>query len=360
MTRLGDMVQGRENNLDLIRLMAAIAVLVSHAWPITQGMGTIEPLQSATGKSLGTLAVMVFFGLSGFLITASFQNRPDPIRFCVRRARRLWPGLLICLFLTVFCLGPMVSGLGAGQYFLTAQTWDFLVVNGSLLGFRSNLPGVFGDNAFPAVAGSIWTLPYEVICYFGVLGAGLVGLLANRRRASFLVLGCLGIVIAIPFFETDVPTRLLRLAQLGLPFVLGAAAWIWRDRIWLSPVILFALTAAAVICRQTPIADLLLATAITYGTLLLGYGWFLRRYVKLPGDYSYGLYIYAFPIQGLVMHLAGPLDPLGNVFLALPLTLMMAILSWHLVERPWLKPSRMQTSLPKNRPVRRPPQASAP
>ena len=109
----------RLNNLNLLRLIAAFAVMVSHAWPIVHGPGTPEPLQ-ATGYTLGTIAVMVFFGLSGFLIAASWLRDPSPGRFVRRRARRILPGLWGMLALCVFVLGPIASTLGTWECLLAA------------------------------------------------------------------------------------------------------------------------------------------------------------------------------------------------------------------------------------------------
>lgn len=336
MARLGARTQGRDNNLNVIRLVAALAVLVSHAWPITAGPGTAEPLQALTGTTLGTYAVLVFFALSGFLITASFHRDPDPWRFCKRRARRLWPGLIICLILTVFCLGPLTTELSLIDYFSSQRTWSFLIVNGSMSGFQGDLPGVFRGNPYPATAGSIWTLQYEVACYALTLMIGLAGVLRNRF-AALVVLG-VGISAAslIIIFDEHVSTRLLRLSQFFLPFACGSLAWICRHEIPMKPGILIGLALLCLLAQGSVLKPVIEAVAIAYGTLLLGYA--RVRLPVLRGDYSYGIYIYAFPVQGLIVAILGAMDPWTNIALAVPLTFALAALSWHWVEQPWLRP----------------------
>ncbi|MEM7058403.1 MAG: acyltransferase [Pseudomonadota bacterium] len=337
MPRLGDVAEGRDNNLNAIRLCAALAVLVSHAWPITGGPGTIEPLQVLTGTTLGTYAVMVFFGLSGFLITASFQRDPNPRRFCLRRARRLFPGLILCLGLTVFCLGPMVSDLSILAYLSDESLWSFLLINGLMIGFQGDLPGVFQGNPYPAAAGSIWTLQYEVMCYGAVLVAGCLGLLGAKKRALLtFTVGITAAAIMLAFQE-HLPTRLIRLSEFAIPFAFGGVAWIWRDRIPLNAGALIGLCLAAVLAHGTVVQPIFEPLAITYATLLIGFVGGPSMSVRLPGDYSYGIYIYAFPVQGLIIHVFGTMDPWMNVLLATPVTVCLAAASWHWVERPSLR-----------------------
>ena len=339
MTRLADVSTGRDNNLNLVRIVAAALVLVSHAWPITRGPGTLEPLERLTGYSLGTIAVLMFFALSGFLIAASFERTPRAVPFLMRRARRLLPGLLVSLVLAAFVMGPAVTTLPLAEYLLHAETWRYVGQNGLMLGLQPVLPGVFADNPYPRVAGSIWTLSYEVMCYLGLLVSGLAGLLDRRRvvatLAVYLVAWLLGPVVMDPLHP-----RIESLRLLSLPFVIGASFYVWRDRVALSPNMLVALVVATGLTAPTALYPVLFAVLIAYGTLLVGY---LPRGRMLAynrvGDYSYGLYIYAFPVQGLVVALAGPMSPAANIALALPLTLGLAILSWHLVEKPCLRAS---------------------
>lgn len=338
MTSLGAAATGRDNNLNLIRLLAAFAVLVSHAWPLDLGTGTEEPLKAFAGQSLGTLAVFIFFVISGFLITASFQRSRTHLRFVQARALRLLPGLFVSLLLVAFLMGPLVTTLAPGAYLQASETWTFLLRNITLFKPQYTLPGVFETNPYPAVEGSIWTLIHEVLCYAMVFLAGIAGLLASQRRMLvFLSLyACSWLLTqASPI---AFPERLLTLQSLSLPFVLGMAGWIWRDRIRLSlwGVLLFGAVWFGL--RGTVFAFPALVLFLGYATAWLAYvpGGVLRHYNRL-GDYSYGLYIYAFPIQGLVAWAFGSLGPGLHILLATPPVLLLSVASWHLVEDPALR-----------------------
>ena len=326
----------RRNNLNLIRLLAALAVMVSHAWPIVFGAGAPEPL-AATGYTLGTLAVMVFFGLSGFLIAASWHRDPDPWRFLVRRGRRLFPGLWAMLVVSALVLGPIVSTLGVGEYLGDPGTWRFLWQNALLLPIEPALPGVFTGNPYPAAAGSIWTLHYEALCYLALLLAGMMRLLRSDV-AVWLAAAVLALSIGAGLWPEQVHPRVASLIVLGLPFTLGAAAWSWRNRIVLGWPGIVLLVLAAWAARDGALYHPLVAAAVVYATLWVGYvPWRIGAFVARTDDLSYGIYLYAFPVQGLVQHLTAPQDVPTHLALAVPPTVVLAILSWRWIERPWLR-----------------------
>lgn len=334
---------GRDNNLNLLRMIAALAVLVSHAWPITLGRSAVEPLEPILGRTLGEVAVTVFFGLSGFLVAGSWCRAPDPLRFADRRLRRILPGLWVALGLTALVMGPLVTTLGATDYFNDPGTWRFLLRNGLLMPVVPDLPEVFAELPYPAAAGSIWTLHYEMLCYGGLLIAGMAGAFASRRQSLRWLLFYLVLYTSLAAFggADGLPARIEHLGTLSLPFVLGAAAWVWRDRIGAGHLIGLAAAGGGAAATGAPGSEAALTLAIVSAALWTAFvpAGPVRRYNRV-GDYSYGVYIYAFPVQVLVQHVAGPDEPATNALLALPPTLGLAVLSWHLVERPWLARGR--------------------
>ncbi len=339
MPLLADVAQGRDNNFNLIRFVAATAVLVSHAWPIGLGIGTQQPLKALTGHTLGGIAVFVFFAASGFFIAASFSRSRSSERFLLARTMRLFPGLVVSLLLVGLVMGPLVSDLAPGAYFTSPETFTFLLRNAALALPQYTLPGVFEANPYPTVEGSIWTLIHEVACYMLIFMAGVTGLLW-RRGAMTLVLLAYAVLWILPdIFDLHVPGRLAATRELSLPFVMGTALWIWRDRVVLSLWGIAGLCALAWAGYGTLAGFPLLMAALTYGMFWCAYvpGGAIRSFNRL-GDYSYGMYIYAFPLQGLAVWLAGggAMDPWVNIALALPMTLICAVASWHLVERPAL------------------------
>ena len=333
---LGKVATGRDNNFNLIRMLAAIAVLVSHAWPMTKGAAAAEPLVGIVGATLGTLAVYVFFATSGFLITASLSRAASAPDFIATRALRLLPGLVVSVLLVALVIGPVVTTLPTDAYLSAPETWTFVLRNITLAKCQYTLPGVFAPNPLPVIEGTIWTLIHEVACYAFVLALGVAGLFAHRRAliAALCAYGALWMLAAL---APSLPHRLNDWRMLSLPFVMGMAAWVWRDRLTLNAAILGALIVVAALTRHTPVAFPALAAAITYATLWCAYipGGRIRTYNRL-GDYSYGLYLYAFPLQGLAVWLAGPMSPTANIAMSLPAAFCCAVLSWHLIEKPAL------------------------
>ncbi len=334
---LDQAARGRDNNFNLIRFLAAFAVLVSHAFPIALGEGAAEPLKALLGYSLGTVAVYVFFVISGFLIAASFHRAPSAAHFWQARALRILPCLVVSTVLIGLVMGPLVTTLAPGAYVADPATWTFLLHNILMALPQYTLPGVFETNPYPAVVGSIWTLIHEVSCYVMLFALGVLGLLRPRvfgavlaaYAASWAVLGGLGIAL---------PGKISQFHTLALPFLTGMGFYIWRDRIALSGWAVFGLLALAAALRFTPLHVFGFTLALAYATFWAAFrprG--LVRAFNRVGDYSYGLYLYAFPVQGLVVWLWGPMTPLGNVALAFPLTLLLSVLSWHWLEAPALK-----------------------
>ncbi len=337
MVWLGDAAHGRDNNFNLIRMLAASAVLVSHAWPLVYGAGVIEPLEALTGQTLGSFAVYVFFALSGFFISASFAGSDNVSAFLAARCLRLFPGLAVSLLLVGLVMGPVVTSLPVTQYLVDPETWTFLLRNLTLFSAQYTLPGVFEANPYPAVEGSIWTLIQEVLCYGLVFLAGVSGLLGRRGYMSGALVAYGLLWLGPVVFPMQLHPKLVQLHDLSLPFVIGMAFWLWRDRIPLSLAGNAALLALAYATRATPLGVPALMLFLTYATFWLGHvpqGW-LRRY-NWFGDYSYGMYIYAFPIQGLVVWLFGTTTPTLHIALAFPITLFLSVLSWRFVERPAL------------------------
>lgn len=338
MVLLCDKAQGRDNNLNLIRMLAAAAVLVSHSVPIAVDPALPEPLKELTGVSLGTLAVMMFFVISGFLIPISFERSSSRGRFLRARALRIFPGLFVNLLFVAFLLGPIVTTLPLTSYFTDPEVYLFVLRDMALVPLVYTLPGVFEGQPLEDVVGSIWTLRHEVACYFGVFILGILGLLGRlwAYRIAGLAYFCI-LWPAILWVGPDMHPLVADFFRLSLPFALGMVFHAWQDRL---PLSLWGVAVTALLAwglRDTLFYFPAFCLAIGYATFWLGYvpGGFLRAYNRL-GDYSYGIYVYAFPLQGWAVWAFGPQSAFENVLYSAPPTLFLSILSWHLVEKPAL------------------------
>jgi peptidoglycan/LPS O-acetylase OafA/YrhL len=310
---------------------------VSHAFPIALGEGATEPLKTLAGYTLGTVAVFMFFVISGFLISMSFERAPSSGAFWQARGLRILPCLVVSTLLIGLVMGPLVTTLTPAAYLADPETWTFLLRNILMALPQYTLPGVFETNPYPTVVGSIWTLIHEVTCYAMLFAIGILGLLHPKR--FWIALAAYAAVWAVTAgFDIPLHGKIEQFRILALPFLVGMAFHVWRDRIPMSGLVALGLIALAAALRLTPLYPLAFMLALAYATFWCAFipQGAVRAYNRL-GDYSYGLYLYAFPIQGLVVWLWGPLTPLGNIALAFPLTLALSVLSWHWLEAPALK-----------------------
>jgi peptidoglycan/LPS O-acetylase OafA/YrhL len=329
---------GRDNNLNLIRMLLASSVLVSHSVPLTEGAAGTEPLVPLLHISLGNVAVYGFFFISGFLVTRSLDQRNNLSAYFSARALRIFPGLAVVLLLSVMVLGPLVTTLPFSQYATSPKTWIYLPAGVTLFHLQHYLPGVFTGNIYPgAVNGSLWTLPYEFGCYIivGLLWlAGVFRAKWNIRRAvGYFVASAMIIVLAEKYASA------IRLAETVFIFCFfaGSLAHFLRDRIVLNGKAALALLSAVMLVNYFLPFQVLLCMAYFYGLLCAAY---LRSEVLLHynrlGDYSYGMYIYAFPVEQTLVHLKPGISAVELVPLAMGITICLAILSWHFIEQPAL------------------------
>ena len=325
---------GGRNNFNLMRLVAAWLVIYGHAaaitgLPWTDGIGRLTQLRGA-----GAVAVDMFFVASGFLIAASLQ-RNDVRGYLASRGLRILPALVACVALTTLVLGPLLTT--AADYWSQRETWDYLLVNASLLLSRFHLPGVFEAHPQPVVNGSLWTLPNEARLYVLLLLASLLGLLSARR---YTVLWALAMACgyALARHRWPLPDHVQKIAECTAFFTAGSLLWVNRARVPLSGVAVLALLAAFALARGGGWAHVPYFGLLTYGSL------YLALVPRLPmirhTDLSYGLYLYGWPAQQLAWMLPAGKTIAGNIAIASAIALACAALSWFLVERPALRLKR--------------------
>ncbi|WP_341988938.1 acyltransferase [Azorhizobium sp. AG788] len=340
--RLAGILMRGGNNFDLIRLVAAMTVIFGHSFYVFPTGGFQEPVTMLVKRNFsGTLAVGVFFFISGMLISQSFQRSNAPLRFVTMRAARIYPGAIVCLFLTVFGVGALVTSLPVGQYLTSAETLCYLRDNWSFFArgaLCQSLPGVFGSNHFPtAVNGSLWTLQSEIVCYIYVLVLGCLTCLRSPARILITLAAILALhAVAphwVPYFSDDHYTDTLKV---GLFFMAGVAAFAVRDWLVIRLRYFLPLAVGAALLQGTAVQEYALYTALFYGVLVAAAAPRLRRLV-LPGDYSFGVYIYGWPIQQSVQHFWPELTSYPSNLICIPVALLAGYLSWTLVEHPALR-----------------------
>jgi peptidoglycan/LPS O-acetylase OafA/YrhL len=338
------------NNFDFIRFVAALLVIITHSYPIKgldQDDDLLGKLTLHTAE-FSYLAVCVFFIISGFLVCQSLLNTKSYKDYFIKRCLRIFPGLIVVVLLSVFILGPLTTSLSLSEYF-TSKTTYFYLLNIFLYPLRFFLPGVFEKNPFGgAINGSIWTLKYEFTFYIG-LAVLLFLKLLNKISFSIILLAL--IIFRLFFYEQqklfEIPYLDLNIkfmVDFGIYFFTGTFFFLFRadikDKINFYTLAL--VTALWVLSFGTIFASL--ANYIFFPVLTFFAAFLpgkLNHFGK-RGDFSYGIYIYAFPIQQLIVYITkNTISLTGLILLSAGVTLVLAIASWHLVEKKALNLKRL-------------------
>jgi len=350
----------RDNNFDFLRLALSVLVLYCHSYQLFYGYNC-DPLQQVTDGqiSFGAFAVNGFFSISGFLVAQSWLRSRGLLDYTKRRVLRIYPGFIVVLLLGMLVVGPL-SGVNVHAYFHNSATYKYMT---NVFLTYCKLPGVFPTNPYPWESnGSLWTIRYEILCYIGVALFGMAQLLKRNAIAVLWVVvfafyifvhihplsfsytgGSTHVARLLNFFMPGIgsPEQLLRLT---ISFLSGTLFGLWNERNRYSNIgIVISLLAMVVACHFQLIWYVL-GLCQTYLLFAIAFHPKIRlQFVGKKGDYSYGVYLYAFPIQQLLMHYFGhDLNQTCYFLSALVFTMIAAYLSWHLVERPALSliPSR--------------------
>ncbi|HVC53641.1 MAG TPA: acyltransferase [Stellaceae bacterium] len=331
----------RHNNFDLLRLLAALSVIFSHAFLLAENSQNHDPLMILTGGQtiLGLVGVFTFFTISGYLITQSYETSASPLVFLAKRALRIFPGLIACLVVCAFVIGLAVTKLPVSEYLTRREPYLFVLHNAVLDIDYNRLAGVefWPGNIGGIVNGPLWSLPCETLLYVMLCGLGLCRLLTLRVAALLVAVG-----IVCLWFDTSGETPGSTLWLLGF-FAGGMACYRLQQRGWITTR--WALLALAGLVISVP-AHIFVPAFPVFGSYLIIWLALNRRLPPIRaarfGDLSYGLYIYGWPIEQCVVYASGGKAAWWVVFLiGVAVAVPTAFLSWHLVEKRcrWRRPA---------------------
>lgn len=345
----------RNNNLDLMRLIFAVLVIYSHSFPLLYGEmygNRIEPFSRCTHGQVtgGTLAVAFFFVISGYLITQSWQHCSSGRQYLLKRVLRIYPAFIVMSLVCLLLIVPLASP-AAIQDLRTISPVRF--VWEQLFLYFPAYPNAFTGNPLPyAVNGSAWTIRYEFLCYILILSIGTVGVLSRRYLILLLFLGIwfLSVMLYFRLLPTRLPFEngrtefylgtfeyIVRFATL---FLSGVVFRLFRQEIPFSRRILGISLLALVATALAGFGlELILPLFATYVIFFVGF--YPVPKIEPFGrgrDISYGTYLYAFPVQQFLVSIwGGILVPmtlfLGSTFISM----LLAMVSWELIERPFLR-----------------------
>ena len=340
---MADRESSRANNFGALRLLFAYLVIVSHSSELLDGNRSREPLTQVFGTlSFGGLAVFGFFLVSGYLITKSFETSRTGADYLWKRVLRIYPGYVVAFMISLFVVGPLAGGdiWRAGAFVWLKNLKHLLFLQGP------DLPGVFAGSYYPALNGSLWTIPYEFHCYLLVLIVGGLGGLSKRWAIATATLALLTLSMVLPeslihwaaSFEGIVGGLYENVSFVAV-FGCGACFYLFRDQIRFDA----RLAAAAgllvsVLMFSEPFA--MPALAVFGGYILFWFAFSVRwrRLSSIGGrvDLSYGVYLYAFPIQKMLVLVHSSISPWTVSGLTFVISSAFAWASWSLVEKPAL------------------------
>jgi len=321
----------QSNHFNFFRLLAAIFVLFAHSFVIAKGNGIREPLISFGDNriGMGTIAVFIFFAMSGFLIAGSWDRRPRVSTYLRARILRIFPGLAVVLIVSII-VGAMIT-VDRDGYVFSAFTYFFR----NLLLYRGQpeLSGVFSYNSYgPVVNGSLWTLRHEFTCYLIIAALGYFGWFKRSVIWAGWLVTALILVLDVPllhFFKELLP--------LMIWFLSGVLVYLYRDvslnrnaTVFIGFLTIILLWIKVDLFILSPLLSWLLIKSI-YSRMDV-----LSKFAQ-SSDVSYGMYIYAFPVQQFLNYWVAEHIWWQNFLLALPITFCLAWMSWHLIEKPALQ-----------------------
>lgn len=338
MRTIGAAFTGRDNRFTPIRLALASAVLVEHSIIVTQGPLPPPPM-AINAWSLSYAAVNGFFVLSGFLIANSLEHRADPFTYAASRILRLMPALVFLSAVAVFVIGPVATHLSQADYWTDPQTWTYPVQVLAFLDTSQGPAGIFPDHPWRGeFSATLWTLRYEVIAY--VAAAALFFTPLPWGRFAMLVYFAIANLayLLLQALWPDAPALFTSAARLSAAFTLGMAVYLWRDRITVGPWAALVAVPLWLVLGESPLAELFLNVAI--GSLL-----FWIAFARLGGvptgssvpDWSYGIYIWHYPIMQLVLLADREASPFQVALITVPVTAAIAAFSWYCIEKPSLR-----------------------
>jgi peptidoglycan/LPS O-acetylase OafA/YrhL len=346
---VADKLSSRDNGVTLLRLGFALLVVFGHAWEVG-GYGP-DPAQRAAGVTCGEIGVNAFFALSGFLVTQSWLRSRSAQGYFWRRILRIFPGFWVCLLATGFGLFPWLwarqHGVRWQDAFTQAPFLGYVAHNALLWIRQATIGDLFATQPATGMAnGALWSLFPEFLCYVGVVAAGLLGCFASRRKVLLWLAAAIAFTIhaggsmalaRLSGHARDTVWYLWRLDTQATFFVVGALGCVYAGRLRVGATRMLAglLLLALALClhRYGWFAPLLLPFAVFQAASLIPGAWLDRI-----GDYSYGIYVYHYPLQQALVFLGcGTLGCASFFGLTLALVLPVAAASWHWVEKPSLR-----------------------
>jgi peptidoglycan/LPS O-acetylase OafA/YrhL len=327
------------NNLDLFRLLAAFAVIYGHSFALAPNVAGGDYLFQFTGFYSADIAVKSFFFMSGLLIVNSILQNKSPLIYVVHRAFRIIPGLILVLLVSTFVVGPLFTTLPINEYFNDPNTYEYIpnmLFNswgGQNLGYY-NLPGVFLNNPVGRnINAPLWTLAVEIFAYIFILSIFLVGGFKKYFVVVPFVIILIDSLLPEPLIFHWLPINNHNFSLIPYCFAVGALMAVYKKYIKISYHLPLGLLFLCFMLKGS-IFDLHIAYGFSFTFILFLSTRTIIKNITIRNDISYGVYLYGWLFQQSIAYLFPDIMFTLFVILSIVLAVVMASISWVLVERP--------------------------
>ena len=347
---------GHDNFFTPLRLLFASLVVFGHAFGVALGHSSAEP-HVLYHYTFSYLAVNLFFIASGFLVTKSMVYRGDTPSFISARALRISPALIVHVLFVMLIIGPLGTNLPLLEFFSDPSWYMQPLMVLTFFDTDMVMAGMFATSGEPLASAPLWTLRFEVLAYIGTLLVFSIGFLRKKWMVLLqFILPAIAWIVGQHFgiFE-KLPATIENLARFGIAYGLGATIYAYRDRVSFSWIAFGAFVIISFLLRETPVIEVAI-------NLLLA--WFIFRvaYLRLPKfnwmqrlpDLSYGIYIYHWCVMQLLFYWLPHLSWYELFALTFPPTVVLAAMSWYIVEKPALNSKTRFANWMRNAGIKRP------
>jgi peptidoglycan/LPS O-acetylase OafA/YrhL len=328
---------GAGPGFDAMRIILALCILSFHSIQNAHGSRYTEYIPASFYPIILALLPM-FFCLSGFLVTGSaVRTRSVPV-FLTYRGLRIFPALAVEVTLSALLLGPLVTSLPLHEYFTGRQFFEYFGNIVSII--RYTLPGVFNDNPVPDIVNvSLWTLRPEFYCYVVMAGLMISGMVYKRVWYSVMFIAATAVLTVLNIVDGfGVPTSTFPWHVILYYFFVGIFFFHWKEYVPIHFSVFVAALAMSYFMLPMHGLTYVASVPLTYCIVYLGMVKIPRLPLLQNGDYSYGIYLFHFPIQQSLVHFFPALcSGLLLLPVAAPLTILFAAGSWHWIEKPSLR-----------------------
>ncbi len=327
------------NNWHYVRLLAALGVIYGHSTLLTPGGTAKDFFSSHVAKNItysGQIAVIIFFYLSGALVTKSLRNSISPFQFAAKRLARIYPGLVICV-----ALSSLFLPISLGNTFNAQSSIKYFIQNAPAITNEYFIPGLFTSAKNQVVNGSLWTLPNEIRLYFILFTLFcLVPVITKRTFMTFNFILIWLLIFApqtVPLVGSGNELKGNSLWVINsIFFFIGSNAYLsgfGKLRSWVYLVISFSLYGIWII---RPSHHLIFFLAVICSVTFVSKIQLPHR-LTIKADYSYGIYLYGWPSAQIINQIYPWTTSMNGFVLSSILAMFFAIFSWHLIEKPSMK-----------------------